>query len=207
MSRERGHGELGFTLLELLIALAIVGALLAVAFGGVRVGLAAWRQGEERAEAHQHVRGVALTLARAIGGTYPYRASRSLAPDPVLLFDGKADRLEFVTQSAPFPLGAPIAFTAVGVSLETSDPPGLVIRERALPNQEPFDKAKVVFSDPRVTGLEFSFLDKDGNWQDSWEGAALGATPIAIRIRVEIESSGRREALPPLTVSLRSTVQ
>src|SRR5258705_8685566 len=29
-----------------------------------------------------------LTLARAISGTYPYRASRSLAPEPVVLFAG-----------------------------------------------------------------------------------------------------------------------
>ena len=56
----RANAERGFTLVELIIALAIVGALLAVAFGGLRVALAAWRQGEDRAEAHQHARGVAL---------------------------------------------------------------------------------------------------------------------------------------------------
>ena len=56
----------GFTLLELLLALAIVGALVVIAFGGVRIALASWRQGEERAEAYQHLRGVALTLARTV---------------------------------------------------------------------------------------------------------------------------------------------
>ncbi len=40
----------GFTLVELLIALSIVGALLAIAFGGLRVAIAAWGQGEDRAE-------------------------------------------------------------------------------------------------------------------------------------------------------------
>ena len=43
----------GFTLVELLIALSIVGALLAIAFGGLNVAIKAWRQGEDRAEAHQ----------------------------------------------------------------------------------------------------------------------------------------------------------
>ena len=57
----------GFTLLELLLALAIVGALLAIAFGGLRVAVTSWQRGEDRAEAHQHVRSVALTLARAVG--------------------------------------------------------------------------------------------------------------------------------------------
>ena len=32
----------GFTLIELLLALAIVGALLAIAFGGLRVAISAW---------------------------------------------------------------------------------------------------------------------------------------------------------------------
>ena len=56
----------GFTLVELLLALAIVGALLAIAFGGLRVAVGAWTRGEDRAEAHQHVRSVSLTLARAV---------------------------------------------------------------------------------------------------------------------------------------------
>ena len=46
----------GFTLVELLIAMAIVGALLVIAFGGLRVVLAASQRGEERVEVHQHLR-------------------------------------------------------------------------------------------------------------------------------------------------------
>ena len=82
----------GFTLIELLIALAIVGALLAIAFGGLRVAVNAWRQGEDRAEAHQHVRSIALILARALSAAYPYRASRGQGPDPVVLFAGTDKR-------------------------------------------------------------------------------------------------------------------
>ena len=62
----RRADQRGFTLVEVLIALAIVGALVAIAFGGLRVAVSAWRQGEDRAEAHQHVRSVALVLARAV---------------------------------------------------------------------------------------------------------------------------------------------
>ncbi len=80
-------------------------------FGGLRVAVTSWQRGEDRAEAHQHVRSVALTLARAVSATYPYRASRSLAPEPVVLFSGTEKRVEFVTQTAPFPFAIPIAFT------------------------------------------------------------------------------------------------
>ena len=40
----------GFTLIEVVIALTIVATLLVVMFSGLRVGMAAWQRGEERAE-------------------------------------------------------------------------------------------------------------------------------------------------------------
>ena len=194
--------EGGFTLVELLLALAIVGALLAIAFGGLRVAVASWERGEDRAEAQQHVRSVALTLARAVSATYPYRASRSLAPEPVVLFAGTDRRVEFVTQQAPFPFAIPIAFTAVVFAFDDGGEPGLVVRERPLPNQEPFDKAEVVYRDPTVTSLKIAYLD-EGGWKDSWDGAQAKATPRAVRIAVGTTLNGRLTELPPLTVSLR----
>jgi general secretion pathway protein J len=193
----------GFTLVELLIALAIVGALLAIAFGGLRVALASWRQGEDRAEAHQHARSVALTLARSVAAAYPYRASRALAPEPVVLFAGTQDRIEFVTQAPPFPGAAPIAFTAVVLALDEGNERGLVVRQRALPNRDPFEEAPVVYRDPTVTALRFSYLD-EGGWVDSWDGAETKATPRGVKVTVATTLNGRVEELPPLTVSLRT---
>ena len=196
-------GERGFTLVELLIGLAIVGALLAIAFGGLRVAFRSWQQGEDRAEAHQHVRSVALTLARAMSGAYPYRASRSVAPEPVVLFAGTDQKVEFVTQATPFPAAIPIAFTAVVFSFDEDGEGGLVVRQRALPNQEPFEDAKIVYRDPSVTALKLAYLDESG-WKDSWDGAEAKATPRAVRITVATNVNGRTEELPPLTVSLRT---
>ena len=199
----RRPGERGFTLVELLIALAIVGALVAIAFGGLRVAVASWRQGEDRAEAHQHVRSIALVLARAVSSAYPYRASRSQGPDPVVLFAGTETKLEFVTQATPFPGAIPIAFTAVVLTLDEGGEPGLVVRQRALPNREPFSDAAVVYRDPSVTTLKFAYLE-DGGWKDAWDGAEAKATPRAVRITVATSLNGRVEELPPLTVSLRT---
>ncbi|HEX6212441.1 MAG TPA: prepilin-type N-terminal cleavage/methylation domain-containing protein [Methylomirabilota bacterium] len=198
----RRRDERGFTLVELLIALAIVGALLAIAFGGLRVAMASWRQGEDRAEAHQHVRSVALTLARAVSAAYPYRGARGLSPEVVVLFSGTEQRLQFVTQATPFPGAIPIAFTAVVFALDDGEP-GLVVRQRALPNREPFEEAEVVYRDPSVTALRFAYLD-EGSWTDTWDGAEAKATPRAVRITVATTLNGRREELPPLTVSLRT---
>ena len=199
----RRPGRQGFTLVELLIAMAIVGALVAIAFGGLRVAVSSWRQGEDRAEAHQHVRSVALILARAVSASYPYLASRSQGPDPVVLFAGTETKLEFVTQAAPFPGAIPIAFTAVVLTLEEGGEPGLVVRQRALPNREPFSEAEVVYRDPTVTTLKFAYLE-DGGWKDTWDGGEARTTPKGVRITVATTLNGRTEELPPLTVSLRT---
>lgn len=187
----------------MLIALAIIGAVLVIAFGGMRVAIAAWRQGEDRAEAHQHVRGVALSISRTVGGAYPYSAPIGDAPDAVVLFVGSENRLEFVTQSTPFPFDVPVAFAAVVIAMgESNEQPGLVIRQRAMPNRYPFREAKVVFHDPSITSLAFKYLDESGSWQDEWEGRQQG-TPRAVRITLGTTVRGGAEPLPPLTVSLR----
>jgi general secretion pathway protein J len=201
----KGPGaQRGFTLLELLIALAIVGALLAIAFGGLRVALAAWAQGEDRAEAHQHLRSIAVVLGRAVGAAYPYRASAGQAPEPVVLFRGTAERVELVTQAPPMPALSTAAFTAVVIALETDEGPALVVRQRVLPNREPFSEAVVVLRDPAIHQLELAYLDAEGAWQNEWDGDAEGTVPRAVRITLVTHWAGRAEATLPLTVPLRT---
>ena len=202
------RNQRGFTLLELLLALAIVGALVVIAFSGVRIALASWRQGEDRAEAYQHLRGVALTLAGALGSTYPYNAPRGDTPTAVLLFAGAPSSLEFVTQNAPYPASVPVAFTAVVIELSTTgERQGLVIRQRVLPNRNPFTDAKLAFNDPTLTELSFSYLDDNGGWQDTWDVDTQKRLPRAIRINVGGTLNGRPQALLPLTVPLRVGIE
>src|SRR6267143_1326120 len=70
-SRHGGHPvtrgrRRGFTLIEVVIALTIVATLLVVMFAGLRVGLAAWQRGEERAELLERTRSLAQVLTRAL---------------------------------------------------------------------------------------------------------------------------------------------
>jgi prepilin-type N-terminal cleavage/methylation domain-containing protein len=194
----------GFTLIELLIALGIVGLLLTIAFSGLRVAMAAWTRGEDRAEAHQHVRAIAFTLARALGAAYPYRGAKGEAPEVVMLFNGAERRLEFVTQAPPLPLQAPVAFAAVVISLESGDEQGLIVRERALPNRDPFTKGEIVMRDATVNALAFKFQNDDGEWVDTWDGQELKAIPRGIQVTVGSTVNGRSQALPPITVAVRS---
>jgi general secretion pathway protein J len=191
----------GFTLVELVIALAIVGALLVIAFGGLRVVLGATERGERRVEVHQHVRSMATLLARSVGAAYPYKGPMGENPEARLLFQGAASKLEFVTQAPPFPLAAPVAFTAV--VLEYVEEQGLIISERPLPNWNPFTEAAVVLRDPAVTALSFRYMDTSGSWQSTWDDE--NSTPAAIEITAALTLDGRPEPLPPMVVQPKVT--
>ncbi len=194
----------GFTLLELLIALSIVGALLAIAFGGLRVALAAWGQGEARAGVHQELRGVAVIIRRALGAAYPYRGPLGAGLEQKLLFRGEQNRIELVTQAAPLPASTPIAFTALVVGVETDEGrPALVVRQRALPNREPFTEAAPVLRDDAVEQIQFQYLTDTGSWQDTWDAEQQNGLPRAVRVTFALSHGGRTETLPPLTIALR----
>ena len=120
-----------------------------------------------------------------------------------LLFRGEASTLEFVTQAPPFPLDAAIAYTAVVLSHVEGE--GLVIRERALPNREPFAEAAVVLRDPAVASLAFRYLDDSSAWQTEWEDESR--PPTAVEVTVGLTVNGRAETLPALVVPLRIGVE
>jgi prepilin-type N-terminal cleavage/methylation domain-containing protein len=194
----------GFTFLEVIIALGILGALVAIAFGGMRVGLAAWQQGEARAEVHQHARGIAHTLARVIAAAYPYSASAGQAPGPELLFRGEESHVELVTAAPPAASPVPVAFAAVVIELGTGEQPGLVIRQHALPNRNPFEDAAVVLRDPTITGLGVAYLDDTGTWRDAWNAEQEKTLPRALRVTLtSTDGSGRPTTLPAVTIPLR----
>jgi len=196
--------ERGFTLLELLISLSIVVALLVILLGGLRIGLRAWRQGEDRAEAHQHLRSLAELLSRSVAGTFPYRMPPPAGGSPLVQFQGSERQLAFVTLSPPVPLAAPIAFTAVTLAHETGERPGLSVRVKALPNVDPFEVETPVLLDSAVDEITFRYLRPGGQWEERWDGATERGLPEAVEIRLTPRINGRVEPFPALTVRLRA---
>jgi general secretion pathway protein J len=194
----------GFTLLELMLALAILAGLLVVLFGGLRVGLAAWRQGDQRVEAHAHLRSLAELLAQSVAAAFPYRQARAEGGEPMLQFVGEEGRLSFVTFAPPFPADLPVAFTAVTFARAEGERPGLAVRQKALPNVEPFEATEPVFFDESVTRVSFRYLRPGGGWQSGWDGEAEEGLPQAVQVALEASLGGRRESLPPLTITIQA---
>lgn len=87
--------EAGFTLMETLVALALVGMVSLLLFEGMRFTSTAWQGREARADG----------LAGAIAAGDGLRAALTAASDPRILqdFSGDASRLTLITGFAPAP--------------------------------------------------------------------------------------------------------
>lgn len=191
----------GFTLMEVVLALAIAAAVLVIALGGLRVGLAAWRRGEARAARMDHARGVVVLLERALDGAFPYRHVPPGQRELRVLFEGRADRVTFATVTAPVLDTPAVAFTAVTVS---SEPAGLVLRQLPLPNALAFDRVPPALVDGETAALRFRYRGEEGGWAEEWDMAREDALPRA----VEVTLVGRGDAAGErvLTVVLRAAL-
>jgi general secretion pathway protein J len=196
-----GRAE-GFTLVEVVIAVSIVGALLAIVVGGLRVGLAAWRQGDARADTLQRSRSLTQLIIRTLAGTHPYREGAIGPTASGIVFEGAPDRLAFVTATPPLPDPVPIAFTAVTLAGEAE---GLTMRQRPLPAHEPFELGPAALTDPAVVAVRFRYRRaEDAPWQNRWNGALEKALPGAVEIALTTEQNGRRVEHRPVVVVLRA---
>jgi general secretion pathway protein J len=187
----------GFTLIELVLALSIVAIMVTMLFGGLRVGLRAWQRGEARAAALQQSRGIRQLLEEGLAGAYWYVGRpQEDAASPVLLFKGEAERLSFVTVSPPMPLSTPLPFVAITLSVDAGSAPGLAIREKALPNFDPFEAVAPSVVDPTIAAIRFRYQGSEGGWEDAWDSADQNTLPQAIEMTLTPTAVGPEQPEP-----------
>jgi len=173
----------GFTLLELILAMAIVGMIVTAAMGGLRLGIQAQEAGESRLDARQRLRVIASQLAQKIKSTYPVMilpetgaeeaAGGVKKPAGVLAFEGGRDFIRFVTFGGVLTSTGPVRWPHevsfyIGKHPRTGEQ-GLLMTERDLVNQAPFSRPSPLSPKARhhllaegVTYLEFRYymIDK-----------------------------------------------
>lgn len=194
----------GFTLVELVLALSIVAIMVTILFGGLRVGLRAWQRGEARASTLQHSRSMTQLLEEALGGVYPYMGlTEQGTVTPVIYFKGEADRVYFVTVSPPIPLSATIPFVAVTLAMDAGQTPGLSIREKAMPNFDPFEAIAPLLVDPTIASVRFRYQRDAGTWEETWDSVEERSVPRAIEVTLTTTANDSTEQLPPLVVPIR----
>jgi general secretion pathway protein J len=97
MTHGEHKSEAGFTLLELLISMTLLGLLMVVVFGGLRFGARAWERNEAHATATDDVRLVQTLLRREIARAYPlFLMDQANLANRHVDFDGSEDSMSFL---------------------------------------------------------------------------------------------------------------
>ena len=189
-------GARGFTLLELLVAITLLGLLAAALLGGLRLGIRAWETSEQRLEATSQVTIVQDFLRERLVQAYPLQDYGDGIERP-LAFEGAAGRLSFVTLM-PEHLGAGFHRMVVGLvnrggvaDLALTWWPSELTMAAALTEEVVHERVLLT----GIAGLEFAYLgalqpDQPPLWQAEWHQAAL---PLLIRVRVGFAAADGRQ--------------
>lgn len=201
------RGEEGFTLLELLIAMTLLGLLMALLFGGLRFGARAWEHSEAHTTGMDDVRLAQAFIRSEIEQAYPLL----VLTDPIhphMDFEGGTEALVFL---AP----APTSIAAAGrarIDLRVVDRGSrsmLVVRAR--PELAWDDDRDAIHEESLLAGvrsLRFSYFGSDSpgasrQWQERWTNRFR--LPELIRVAVEF-GPGDTRVWPTLVVAPRIAV-
>jgi general secretion pathway protein J len=179
-----GSGENGFTLLEALIAVALMGVLLALLATVTAQWMRGWKAGFDRVQ-RADLLGLGLDriVADLAAAEFVSLAGENARP----LFDGTASSVTFV-RSAIGP-NASAGLEIVRLS-ETDDARGRVLVRTRVPFEpvtaEALDAGALEFTNPIVLvrpplHLAFAFAGPDRMWQETWHDVKL---PTAVRVTV-----------------------
>lgn len=93
--RSSNRWPAGFTLIELVVAITLMGLVLVALYSGLRLGLNSSESGEQRAEAINRLRSAQEFLRRQLAQSMTVYQTND-QQQPIAVFTGSPDRIEFV---------------------------------------------------------------------------------------------------------------
>lgn len=202
----RRKNGFGFTLIEVVVSLTLLGFILVIIFGTFRLGLSAWDRGETLKEEYQKIRIISQLLTRQIKSMVPYPSKTQKAEGDYLAFEGKAQSIRFVS-----------ALTAKSHRLEglvdvtyqyqEDDLKGgrlILYEKRALTRDFLADEPKEENAIPLLEGISkilFEYYQEEDPsknqseaWLDAWDGKEKKALPKGLRITVGFKDPQKEES-------------
>jgi len=201
MSARRARG---FTLLELMIGLALLGLIMTLIFAGLQLSIRSWDAAEASGESANRIRLVQSLLARELAAVYPYRWKNTA--EMKLAFLGTSESLKFVSSTPA--RASPGGLNLVELAFARSPQGVRLLMRRQIPvrEQRDFDRLEDEDSMVLLDGLEgagFEFFGSDipagkSYWRDRWEDPQR--LPRLVRISLRPKESA---AWPEVVVALR----
>ena len=190
---ERDAGdEAGFTLVELLVALALFSLLVTLLFDNVRFGLRAWQNGSMNEERFEHSMISQDLLRRMIGNLYPMIVADA-AVQPHIDFDGTKESINFLGNAPAVASGGGRFRFKVFVE-RRQDQADLVMTSRpelADPSDTSMTAKTLLLAG--IDRAEFSYFgeaasERNLQWNDNW--TKRSDIPRLVRVRVAFGSGG-----------------
>lgn len=186
------HRARGFTLLELLIGMTLVGFILTLLFAGLNLGTRSWEAGEQRIATSSRQAVVVDFIRRTLEQAYPLRWR--VEDEEHLAFAGEAESLRFV---GPVPMhgGALVNQVLVLDLVDGETGRNLVMRWRIPDPREPgFEAAETGEPKVLIKGIErltFSYYGTESDaeapaWHDRWLEQKM--PPDLIRLQLVMEN-------------------
>ena len=222
--------QAGFTLLELLIALAILSLIMGIIYGGMRLGSRAWQAGEQRAESNQRLRLVLNQLTDEIRSAYSIRMKGETVDDKYLAFWGEPNKIRFVTVGAGL-MSEPLENKLRAIAYYVDGDDGLVLKETALNYDNFFDQLDIqdaIVLNPEVAENNFrnyyvpeeeeaeGLAPPEGIWTTYWDptdkenklleeeplsGESITAMQLPDAVEVTLTLKPEREEGTPKTIA------
>jgi general secretion pathway protein J len=154
----------GFTLLELILAITILGLLTLIIGNGFRLAIDSWEKGENETVWTQKFRVLSGLLSQQLKSSYPYEME--IDDEKVVVFEGSADSVMFVTTLTDSGYGG---FKWVRYSHKEGT---LLYKEGLLPDKEMIEKISgdEEILDSNIEEVQFTYYSPDEEeWKESWD--------------------------------------
>ena len=198
--------QIGFTLIELTIAITLLALIAVTLYGAFYLGQRALVKSQIRSEESQRLRSAGDLLAASIRSAYPYRFSRTAAS---IFFSGQEDRLTFVSALSSGMGGR--GMSEITISWQGGeDGTGLLALEEKIPVRlgsegENGGYRNSVILGQGIKGFSINYLDpqsEEERWVDQWDGGEQKALPRAVRLKYQGDNGEEVQWVFPIMMSV-----
>lgn len=194
----------GFTLLELLIAITLLGLIMAALFGGLRLAARSWDAGELRVDRATHLRAITRFLKNELNGIYPMRWRK--ATTPTIAFIGEKDSIQFIGQlPTHFGVGG---LRLISFSMESQDKTQALIMKTSERHTDDVDFASLEAAEKTilmedVEAMEFSYfgaetLEAEPKWFTRWQDPQRLPTLIKMSLKPKASANWPELVIAPM---------
>ena len=187
----RARAQSGFTLIELVLAMVLLGVMMALLYSGLTFALRSWDAGDANGRRAADRRIGQNFLRREVAEIFPMRWK-----DPTVLryaFEGGTDRLRFVSSRPAGVSQGGLALVGVEVEENPKDRSRNLVMRRATADPDAADFSALDAAEPSilvpdVASVEFAYFGSESDfseprWVDKW--ALPPRMPSMIRVRIK----------------------